>query len=122
MHSYTYYIYGRRKEVSRYVLGNVRVPAAGDLTSEEYVTSERKCMISASPPVSIAAWTAPMLRRTSIALAMTPRARTACGRMAFSTARKSLPGCQADRGSQRQVVARVFDAAIIAADYLLNQR
>jgi Fe-coproporphyrin III synthase len=38
MHSYTYFIYGRRKEVNRYVLGNVRERPLADIwTSEEYV-------------------------------------------------------------------------------------
>jgi len=38
MHSYPYYIYGRRKNVSRYVLGNVREAALADIwQSEEYV-------------------------------------------------------------------------------------
>jgi tungsten cofactor oxidoreducase radical SAM maturase len=39
MHSYTYYIYGRRKEVSRYVLGTVGERSLADIwTSEEYVS------------------------------------------------------------------------------------
>jgi len=38
MHSYPYYIYGRHKEVSRYVLGNVREQPLVDIwTSDEYV-------------------------------------------------------------------------------------
>jgi hypothetical protein len=39
MHSYTYHIYGRRKEVSRYVLGTVGERSLADIcTSEEYVS------------------------------------------------------------------------------------
>jgi tungsten cofactor oxidoreducase radical SAM maturase len=38
MHSYPYFIFGRRKHVSRYVLGNVnRTPLADIWTGEEYV-------------------------------------------------------------------------------------
>ncbi len=38
MHSYPYYIYGRRKNVSRYLLGNVNEQALADIwQSEEYV-------------------------------------------------------------------------------------
>jgi tungsten cofactor oxidoreducase radical SAM maturase len=43
MHSYPYYIYGRRKEVSRYVLGNVREQPLVDIwTSDEYVAFRAK--------------------------------------------------------------------------------
>lgn len=43
MHSYTYYIYGRRKEVTRYVLGSVRERSLADIwTSEEYVLFRAK--------------------------------------------------------------------------------
>ena len=43
MHSYTYYIYGRRKEVSRYTLGNVNQrPLLETWNSEEYVTFRAK--------------------------------------------------------------------------------
>ena len=43
MHSYPYYIYGRRKEVSRYVLGNVREQPLADIwSSEEYVRFRAK--------------------------------------------------------------------------------
>lgn len=43
MHSYPYYIYGRRKNVSRYVLGNVREAALSDIwQSEEYVRFRAK--------------------------------------------------------------------------------
>ncbi|MBN2551065.1 MAG: tungsten cofactor oxidoreductase radical SAM maturase [Anaerolineales bacterium] len=39
MHSYTYYIYGRRKQVTRYVLGNVNEHSLLDIyRREEYVT------------------------------------------------------------------------------------
>jgi len=38
MHSYTYYIFGRRKQVRRYVLGNVLEEDLGSIwMSEEYV-------------------------------------------------------------------------------------
>jgi MoaA/NifB/PqqE/SkfB family radical SAM enzyme len=38
MHSYAYYVYGRRKNVSRYVLGNVRESSLADIwQAEEYV-------------------------------------------------------------------------------------
>ncbi len=43
MHSYTYYIYNRRKEVTRYVLGNVNQRSLEDIwTSEEYVLFRAK--------------------------------------------------------------------------------
>ena len=43
LHSYPYYIYGRRKEVSRYVLGNVRErPLTEIWTSDEYVSFRAK--------------------------------------------------------------------------------
>ena len=43
MHSYTYYIYGRRKEVSRYTLGNVNQRSLLETwNSEEYVTFRAK--------------------------------------------------------------------------------
>ncbi len=43
MHSYPYYIYGRRKEVARYVLGNVRErPLAQIWTTDEYVRFRAK--------------------------------------------------------------------------------
>jgi len=43
MHAYPYYIYGRRKEVSRYVLGNVREqPLVRIWASDEYVTFRAK--------------------------------------------------------------------------------
>ena len=43
MHSYPYYIYGRRKEVSRYVLGRVpERPLAEIWTSDEYVLFRAK--------------------------------------------------------------------------------
>ena len=43
MHSYPYYIYGRRKEVSRYVLGNGREQPLADIwSSEEYVRFRAK--------------------------------------------------------------------------------
>jgi MoaA/NifB/PqqE/SkfB family radical SAM enzyme len=43
MHSYPYYVYGRRKEVSRYVLGNVRESTLRDIwMSEEYVRFRAK--------------------------------------------------------------------------------
>ncbi|HAL62086.1 MAG TPA: tungsten cofactor oxidoreductase radical SAM maturase [Chloroflexi bacterium] len=43
MHSYPYYIYGRRKEVSRYMLGNVREQPLADIwTSDEYVSFRGK--------------------------------------------------------------------------------
>ena len=43
MHSYPYYIYGRRKEVSRYVLGFVGEQSLADIwTSEEYVLFRAK--------------------------------------------------------------------------------
>jgi tungsten cofactor oxidoreducase radical SAM maturase len=43
MHSYPYYIYGRRKEVSRHVLGNVyEQPLADIWASEEYVRFRAK--------------------------------------------------------------------------------
>ncbi len=43
MHSYPYYIYGRRKEVSRYVLGKVpERPLADIWTSDEYVSFRAK--------------------------------------------------------------------------------
>jgi hypothetical protein len=43
MHSYPYYIYRRRKEVSRYVLGSVAEQSLADIwTSEGYVTFRAK--------------------------------------------------------------------------------
>jgi tungsten cofactor oxidoreducase radical SAM maturase len=43
MHSYPYYIYGRRKEVTRYVLGNVHESTLRDIwMSEEYVRFRAK--------------------------------------------------------------------------------
>ena len=43
MHSYPYYIYGRRKEVSRYMLGNVPERTLADIwTSDEYVSFRAK--------------------------------------------------------------------------------
>jgi tungsten cofactor oxidoreducase radical SAM maturase len=43
MHSYPYYIYGRRKEVGRYVLGNVRESTLQDIwMSEEHVRFRAK--------------------------------------------------------------------------------
>lgn len=43
MHSYTYYIYGRRKEVRRYELGNANQQPLLDIwNSEEYVTFRAK--------------------------------------------------------------------------------
>ena len=43
MHSYTYYIYGRRKDVTRYVLGSVKERSLTDIwTSEEYVLFRAK--------------------------------------------------------------------------------
>ena len=43
MHSYPYYIYGRRKEVSRYVLGNVQEQSLADIwTSDDYVSLRAK--------------------------------------------------------------------------------
>ncbi|HID61424.1 MAG TPA: radical SAM protein [Anaerolineae bacterium] len=43
MHSYPYYIYGRLKNVTRYVLGNVRAqPLLGIWTADEYVAFRAK--------------------------------------------------------------------------------
>jgi Fe-coproporphyrin III synthase len=43
MHSYPYYIYGRRKEVTRYVLGSVKERSLAEIwTSEEYVIFRAK--------------------------------------------------------------------------------
>lgn len=43
MHSYPYYIYGRRKEVTRYVLGKVPEQSLADIwTSDEYVSFRAK--------------------------------------------------------------------------------
>jgi tungsten cofactor oxidoreducase radical SAM maturase len=43
MHSYKYYLYGRKKEVSRYVLGYAGENSLADIwTSEEYVTFRAK--------------------------------------------------------------------------------
>ncbi len=43
MHSYTYFIYGRRKEVTRYTLGNVRERSLVEIwTSEDYVKFRAK--------------------------------------------------------------------------------
>lgn len=43
LHSYPYYIYGRRKNVTRYVLGNARQQPLTDIwTSEEYVRFRAK--------------------------------------------------------------------------------
>jgi MoaA/NifB/PqqE/SkfB family radical SAM enzyme len=43
MHSYSYYIFGRRKDVKRYALGNVNEKSLLDIwTSEEYVIFRAK--------------------------------------------------------------------------------
>jgi MoaA/NifB/PqqE/SkfB family radical SAM enzyme len=43
MHSYDYFLYGRKKQVARYVLGNANERPLADIwTGEEYVTFREK--------------------------------------------------------------------------------